>query len=498
MNKTSQLSVSQEIRPKPYSPLCVDLDGTLVKTDLLHEALLMLARKNLLYLFCVPFWLLAGKANLKRRVAEHVLFDPASVPYNEEVVSWIREQKQLGRYLVLATASNRKFAEKIADYLGCFDEVFASDNIRNLSADAKRDVLVEKFGPNGFDYAGNSPKDLEVWKKCNQAIVVHASERTLAAARKTANVTQVIPKPTPRIKVWLRAARVQQWVKNLLVFLPLMTSHRVSDITAAKNALLVFLAFSVAASSTYVLNDLLDLAADRNHNLKASRPFASGDLSIVQGMGLALFSLASAILLAAFLPFSARVVLVSYLILTLLYSLWLKQKLILDVLILASLYTFRIVAGGVATHIKLSDWLISFSLFLFLSLAICKRSSELMNLLKARKTRTTGRFYETGDLEPLNICGICSGVLACLLLLLYGNSQQAQTLYATPRLLYFLCPILFYWISRLWILTFRGHLKEDPILFAVRDTVSYAVFIAMALVVMVAAFVKLPLDRFLQ
>jgi 4-hydroxybenzoate polyprenyltransferase len=476
----------------------VDLDGTLVRTDLLHEALLMLVRKNPLYLFCVPFWLLGGKANLKQRVAERVLLDPAAVPYNQEVLGWIREQKQLGRRLVLATASNRRFADRVADHVGCFDEVFASDDLHNLSADAKRDVLVERFGAGGFDYAGNSQKDLEVWKKCRHAIVVHASAGTLAAARRTANVTQVMPKPEKRVKVWLRAARVHQWVKNLLVFLPIMTSHRLRDITAARDALLVFLAFGAAASATYVFNDLLDLAADRNHALKASRPFASGDLSIGQGVGLAISLLASAILLAAFLPFSARVVLACYLILTLLYSLWLKQKLILDVLILASLYTFRIVAGGVATHIKLSDWLVSFSLFLFLSLAICKRSSELMNLLKARKTRTTGRFYETGDLEPLNICGICSGVVACLLLLLYGNSQQAQTLYATPRLLYFLCPILFYWISRLWVLTFRGHLKEDPILFAVHDKVSYAVFAAMALVVMVAAFVKLPLDRFLQ
>jgi 4-hydroxybenzoate polyprenyltransferase len=192
------------------------------------------------------------------------------------------------------------------------------------------------------------------------------------------------------------------------------------------------------------------------------------------------------------------VVLIFYFVLTLSYSLWLKQKLILDVLVLASLYTVRIVAGGVATHIKLSDWLISFSLFLFLSLAMCKRSSELMNLLKTNKTRTTGRSYKTGDLEPLNICGICSGIMACLLILFYATSQQARLLYATPRLLYFLCPLLFYWISRLWVLTFRGELNEDPILFAVHDRVSYVVCTGMILIAALAAFAKVPLDRFLQ
>jgi 4-hydroxybenzoate polyprenyltransferase len=204
------------------------------------------------------------------------------------------------------------------------------------------------------------------------------------------------------------------------------------------------------------------------------------------------------VILASFLPAAAQFVLGFYFLLTLLYSAWLKRKLILDVLVLAALYTVRIVAGGAATHIRLSGWLITLSLFFFLRLAICKRSSELMNLAKANKTRTTGRFYETGDLEPLNICGIASGMLACLVILLYESSEQAQSLYKTPQLLFLLCPLLFYWISRLWVLTFRGVLQEDPILFAVHDRVSYAVSIAMAVIVGAAAFITVPLDRFLQ
>ncbi len=479
-------------------PLCVDLDGTLIRTDLLHEAILLLLRRNCLYLFCLPFWLLRGKAALKHEVARRVVIDPLALPYNEEAVAWVREEKKKGRYVVLTTASNRHFAERIAAHLGCFDDLIASDDTRNLSDVAKGAALVGRFGEKGFDYAGNSRKDLAVWEHCDHAIVVHASERTMEAANGKAAIAYVLPKSKIKLRTWLRAARVHQWIKNVLVCLPLFTSHRFMDVGALKSAAILFFAFSATSSVTYIVNDLLDLNADRGHEIKAARPLASGALSISQGMTLAFGFFAAAILLGAFLSVPARVVLGCYFILTFAYSVWLKQTLILDVLVLASLYTIRIVAGGVATHIKLSDWLISFSLFLFLSLAICKRSSELMNLLKANKTRTSGRFYETGDLEPLNICGICSGVLACLLILLYGSSQQAQSLYATPRMLYLLCPILFYWISRLWVLTFRGVLKEDPILFAMHDTVSYIVVAAMIAVVGLAASVKIPLETFLQ
>ena len=328
--------------------------------------------------------------------------------------------------------------------------------------------------------------------------MVQADQRTLAAAHKSGLITKVFPKRETKLKTWFVAARLHQWIKNLLVVLPLLASHQFSNVAAVKNVFILFFAFSTCASVTYIINDLLDLPSDRRHSIKSSRPFASGDLSIAQGLVLALGFSAVSLFLAACLPFSSRVVLGFYFALTLSYSVWLKQRLILDVLVLASLYTIRIVAGGVATHIKLSDWLISFSLFLFLSLAICKRSSELMNLLKANKTRTMGRSYKTGDLEPLNICGICTGMMACLLILFYATSRQASLLYATPRLLYFLCPLLFYWISRLWVLTFRGELKEDPILFAVRDRISYAVCVAMLIIASLAAFVKVPLDRFLQ
>jgi 4-hydroxybenzoate polyprenyltransferase len=480
------------------TPLCVDLDGTLIRTDLLFESVLLLLRENFLYIFCLPFWLLAGKATFKRRLSSKVTINPSELPYNEPLLTWILKQRKLGRRTVLATGSNRRVAEQIAAHLDCFDEVIASDDNVNLTSKLKSATLVSKFGQNAFDYAGNSQQDVSVWRDCNHAIVVHASGKTVSSARSTGSVSEIFPGPKVGVGTWLRAARVHQWIKNLLVALPLLASHRVSDITAVKSVTILFFAFSSCASATYIINDLLDLRADRKHAIKASRPFASGELSIKQGLWMALSLAAVSVALGSFLPFPARLVLGFYFALTFSYSMWLKQTLILDVLVLAGLYTIRIIAGGVATHIKLSEWLISFSLFLFLSLAICKRSSELMNLLKANRTRPTGRSYETGDLEPLNICGACCGMLACLLILFYASSQQAHLLYATPRLLYFLCPVLFYWISRLWILTFRGDLKEDPILFAVHDRVSYAVCIVMLVIASLAAFVKLPLDRFLQ
>jgi 4-hydroxybenzoate polyprenyltransferase len=497
MHSVSAIDSTGQGVPKALLPLCVDLDGTLIKTDLLLECFFLLLRQNFLNVFLVPFWLFTGKAGLKHRLARKVSFDPAAVPYNQDLLCWVREQKRLGRYVVLATASHRELADKVSSYLGCFDEVFATDEV-NLSGDSKRVALVARFGEHGFDYAGNSRRDLCVWADCKDSIVVHASKATLARAQRAGSVSQVFPKPKPKLKVWLRGVRVHQWVKNILVCVPLLTSHRLTDIAALRNVAVLFLAFSACASVIYIINDLLDLPADRAHSKKSSRPFASGELSILQGIGLAIaFSLLTAVL-AVFLPPAARFVLGCYFALTFLYSAWLKRKLILDVLVLSALYTVRILAGGAATHIRLSGWLITFSLFLFLSLAICKRSSELMNLAKTNKTRTSGRFYETGDLEPLNICGISSGMLACLVILLYGSSQQAQLLYATPQLLFLLCPLLFYWISRLWVLTFRGALQEDPILFAVRDRVSYAVSITMALIVGAAAFVKVPLDRILQ
>ncbi|HSU29618.1 MAG TPA: UbiA family prenyltransferase [Bryobacteraceae bacterium] len=483
---------------KGLVPLCVDLDGTLIRTDLLWESLLLLVRQNFWALFLLPLWALRGKAILKHEIARRVQLDVASLPYNGELLEWIFEQRQLGRSTLLVTASNEKLAREVSDYLGCFDEVLASTEEVNLKGRAKQAALTERFGRKQFDYAGNSRADVSVWRQSQKAIVVNASAKTAIAAQKVSPVARIFPRPGFSLRTWLRAARVHQWVKNLLVFVPLFTSHRFAELQSVQATAVLFCAFSLCASVIYVMNDLLDLTSDRNHATKSKRPFASGALSIPQGIALGIGMFGASVVLALFLPMQSRIVLGFYLVLTSLYSIRLKQKLILDVLTLAALYTLRIVAGAVSTGTKLSHWLVAFSLFFFLSLGICKRSSELMNLLKANRTGASGRFYETGDLEPLNICGICSGVLACLILLLYSTSAQATLMYSTPALLLLLCPLLFYWLSRVWILTFRGRLNEDPILFAVHDRTSYAVSLCVIAIVLAAEFLKLPINQFLD
>lgn len=484
--------------PEGHVPLCIDLDGTLIRTDLLWESLLLLLRQDFWAVLWIPLWLLEGKAKLKHEIARRVTLDAASLPYNRELLKWIFEQRRLDRKIVLATGSNEKLAWQISDHLGCFDEVLASTEKTSLTGSTKQVALVNRFGHRRFDYVGNSHADVAVWKHAQHAIVVNASGKTANAARSVSHVERIFPRPTVGLKPWLRGARVHQWVKNLLVFVPLLTSHHFADLENLKNTGLLFIAFSFCASVIYIINDLLDLSSDRNHATKSKRPFASGALSIPQGCALGFGLFVVSLALACLLPVHSRVTLGFYFVLTSLYSIRLKQKLILDVLTLSMLYTVRIIAGAVATHTVLSHWLVMFSLFLFLSLGICKRSSELMNLLKANRTRTSGRFYETGDLEPLNICGICSGVLACLVLLLYSTSAQATLLYSTPGLLLLLCPLLFYWLSRVWILTFRGHLKEDPILFAVHDRTSYLVGLCGVLIILTAEFTKLPLGQFLE
>jgi 4-hydroxybenzoate polyprenyltransferase/phosphoserine phosphatase len=479
-------------------PLCIDLDGTLIRTDLLWESLLLLLRQNFWALFLLPLWALRGKAMLKHEIARRVQLDVASLPYNGELLEWIFEQRQSGRTTLLVTATNEKLAREVSDYLGCFDEVLASTESINLKGQAKQAALTERFGRKQFDYAGNSRADVSVWSQSKRAIVVNASARTATAAQRVTPVTLVFPRPHVSWKQWFRAARVHQWVKNLLVFVPLFTSHRFAEFQSVLDTAVLFGAFSFCASVIYVINDLLDLTSDRNHATKSKRPFASGALSIPQGVALGIGMFAASVALASLLPVQSQVVLGFYFVLTSMYSIRLKQKLILDVLTLAALYTLRIIAGAVSTETKLSHWLIAFSLFFFLSLGICKRSSELMNLIKANRTGASGRFYETGDLEPLNICGICSGVLACLILLLYSTSAQATLMYSTPGLLLLLCPLLFYWLSRVWILTFRGRLNEDPILFAVHDRTSYAVSICMVAIVLAAEFLKLPINQFLD
>ena len=467
-------------------PLCVDLDGTLIRTDVLIEGLLALLKADPLYVFVLPLWLLKGKAWFKKQVADRVDLDVSLLPYHEPLVDYLRAEKAAGRELVLATASNQRYAERVASHVGLFDRVFASDSNTNLSRGHKRDRLVMSFGEQGFEYAGNARADVPIWAKAQGAVVVNGGPRLARLAATVAPVVRVFERPAFGVRCYLKALRVHQWVKNVLLFVPLAAAHRLLDLEQLAHASLAFIAFGLCASSVYVLNDLLDLSADRQHPVKCSRPFASGELGVEQGLLLVPLLLLVALAVASLLPVQFIGLLGLYVLLTLAYSLRLKQLVLLDVLALAALYTLRIIAGGAATGTSLSFWLLAFSMFLFLSLALVKRYSELVLCRELDRQSAAGRGYQTADLEMLAQFGITAGYLAVLVLALYIDSSAVTSLYTQPMALWVVCPILLYWISRVWLLARRGEVREDPVVFALRDRLSHGLLVLAALCVWIA------------
>jgi 4-hydroxybenzoate polyprenyltransferase/phosphoserine phosphatase len=466
-------------------PLCVDLDGTLVRSDLFVESALGLVRRNPLYALRFGVWLLRGKAALKREVAIRSDVDVALLPYESRVVDWLRGEASQRRR-VLCTASDQKFADAVAAHVGDFDEVLASNGERNLAGANKAETLCARFGERGFDYAGNAAPDLEVWRHARRAIVVNASPALARKAGHAAPVERVFAREGSRWRVWIKALRLHQWLKNMLVFLPLMASHRLFDVNAVVLSMLAFVCFGLCASGVYLLNDLLDLESDRNHPRKRLRPFAAGTLPLAAGLIAAPMLTLAAFALALDVAPKFALVLLGYYLLTLAYSFALKRIAMLDTVVLAALYTVRIIAGTVVIHAALSFWLLAFSMFLFLSLAMIKRYTELHTLLQHGRNRTDGRGYEVDDLGLIQSLGCASGYLAVLVLALYINSTASEALYRHQQVLWLLCPLLLYWISRIWLKTHRGLMHDDPVIFALTDRVSRFV-LALCAVVIVGA-----------
>lgn len=458
-------------------PIVVDLDGTLIHSDILVESGFAFL-KSFPHKFYKPLqWLSSGgKPALKSQLAEHVSIDVTTLPYNPQVIAWLEEMRSAGRTVVLATASHESFARRIADHLGIFERVFASDEHVNLSSHRKRDRLVAEYGEKGFDYVGNSHDDIAVWKSADRAYVVNPDAGVVRAAGKGKNVEQIFENRPPSHRVWAKALRLHQWLKNLLIFVPLLAGHRLDSPRIIGVALLAFLAFGLCASSVYLLNDLLDLQDDRHHPVKCKRPLAAGTLPLLWGLGLCpvLLSVAFAIALA-FLPWHFSAVLLGYYVLTLAYSLALKRRVMVDVVTLAALYTTRIIAGAAAISIHLTFWLLAFSMFFFLSLALVKRYTELYSTLKAGREKARGRGYLSGDLSVVSSLGTSSGYISVLVLALYIQDTHTAALYRHPQYIWLACPLMLYWISRTWMIAHRGIMHDDPIVFAARDRVSLIV-----------------------
>lgn len=456
-------------------PLAVDLDGTLIRTDMMWESLVRLLRKNPFAALLSLFALLQGRAHFKQHVASRIQVDPANLPYHEPLLAWLKQQKASGRKLVLATASDISMAKPIADHVGLFDDVMASDGKINLRNAAKREALTKRFGARGYDYAGNSTDDLGVWPGTREAVVVNAPA---SLARRAAEITKVgqtfLTEPT-HLKSFARALRPHQWIKNLILFIPVLTAHQLENQTTLVHAGIAFVAFCLAASAVYLLNDLLDLDADRHHTTKRNRPFASGDLPLQFGLVGAPLLLLGALGLSLFLSPQFALVTASYFIISTSYSWRLKQIALLDVLFLAGLYTLRLVAGHVATGIPWSHWLLTFSMFIFLSLALMKRFQEIRGVREQNGHELKGRGYTAQHHTAVASLGIISGVGAVIVLGLYVNSAQVVKLYAHPRLLLLACPLLLAWIVRVWLLTYRGKMHDDPTAFAFKDWASYVI-----------------------
>lgn len=469
--------------------IAVDLDGTLVHADLLVENFFLFWRLFPLRIFEAITWLFSGKAHFKKRLADAVLPDVSRLPYNQELLDWLKEQRGIGASLVLATASDIRIAKNVADHLGIFDEVLGTKTV-NLSSIHKQQLLVHRFGERGYEYVGNSLADLAVWKSASVIHIVNPERGVLSAALKAGLIGKCFFNTSSYFQTFLKAVRIHHWSKNLLIFVPLAASHRFLEAQLIFNGCIAFLAFGACASSVYLLNDLLDMPDDRKHTTKRHRPLAAGTFPILQALILIPVLLLGAFGLALWLlPLQFTWVLAAYYALTLAYSLWLKSVVMLDVVILAILYTSRVVAGSMAMTLVATFWILAFCMFIFLSLALIKRYTELNEAkMNNRSMTSSGRGYSPPDFELLASLGASSGYISVLVLALYINDAASGNLYHSPQWMWAACPLLLFWLSRVWLLAHRGQMHDDPVVFALRDRVSRWIGLAFIIIFALAAY----------
>lgn len=466
-------------------PLFVDLDGTLIKTDLLVESFIGLLKRHPLLALQAPLWLLRGKAYLKERIAEQVALDPSTLPYHPEFLDFLKGQQQAGRPLYLATASNSRYAEAVSVHLGIFDGVLASSESNNLSG-RKKLQAIRQICPEGFSYAGNDRVDEAIWASSQSAVLVNAPAAVSARVNASSDVEAEFAALPASLRPWIKAIRPHQWLKNLLVFLPLLPIATSASPAMAGMALLAFIAFSLCASSVYILNDLSDLEADRAHPRKRNRPFASGRLPALSGLLLVPVLLVAAVLVTLWLPWKFAVVLSIYWLSTTAYTFVLKRYALIDVITLAGLYTLRVLGGAAAIGVTPSFWILAFSMFIFFSLALAKRYAELHAMRVLDRSGAQGRGYQVDDLVTVQLMGVASGYLAVMVMALYLNSPEIIARYAHAKLLWGVCPLLMLWVSRIWLKSARGEMTDDPLVFAARDRMSRYVLATSVGVVLLA------------
>lgn len=475
--------------------LVVDLDGTLIKTDLLAESINFYLIKNPLRIMKLFWWMIKGRAFLKMKLAEAATINFATLPYNNEIIEYLKIEKKKGRRIVLATASNHLLAVKIEEHLNLFEEILASDEVTNLKGFAKRDLLIETYGPGNFDYIGNDSADIPVWQSAAKSHIVSSSQNLINKVNSIGNLGEIFKtKKIPKILLLLKAMRPHQWVKNILIFIPLLAANQFQNIQYVWQTVIAFIVFGIFASSVYLINDLVDVDDDRKHRHKYKRPLASGELSLFYGWiswPLLLFGGFTLAISIGGLNWIFVETMILYLILTMMYSFWLKKIPILDVMILAMLYTLRIIAGAVVIELPMSLWLLSFSMFIFLSLALIKRYCELRAAKDSDKQSfLNGRGYHPQDLELVLSLGVSSGYLSILVLALYIQDILKSIIFTTPSVIWLSCPLLLFWISRVWLIAHRGEMHDDPIVFAIKDRISWIIIF---IIILIFAFAKVEI-----
>jgi 4-hydroxybenzoate polyprenyltransferase/phosphoserine phosphatase len=470
--KTQIGSITQALSDEQM-PLCVDLDDSLITTDTLVEYTFKLAKSKPWMLVFIPLWMMRGRHILKEKLAALVKLSPASLPYHSEVFFYLKRMAKRGRRIYLVTGAHESIANEVASYLGIFTKVFASNSAINLVGQNKADLLVREFGERGFDYIGDSKHDLTVWKHARHAITVGVSSKLKREISAHTRIEKEFYRKPAAWVDFIKCIRVHQWAKNALIFLPILLAHKQDSLTLWIDTILAFVSFSLLASSIYVINDLWDLEADRQHHDKKDRPFASGRLSISYAALIVPICWIGSLMAASQLNKMFLAVLGIYFIVTNVYTFYLKTVAIADIMVLASLYSLRLVAGGVIAGVGLSPWLVAFSGFFFVSLAMVKRASELLSLQSIGRDKIVGRGYELRDLATVVGFGTASGYGSVVILALYINSGVAKSHYIQDQLLWLLCPLLMYWISRVWLLTNRGQIDSDPVKFAIKDRLSW-------------------------
>ena len=461
---------SRHLQPDAV-PLVVDLDGTLIRSDLLIEAAFSRLGRRPHAILDMLRALSQGKAALKHGLSDTTTFSPALLPYDPVVLQRIRDARDEGRPVYLASASHERLVSAVADHLGLFDGWFALDASINCAGAAKAERLVEAFGEGGFDYIGNDAADLPVWARARRAFAIRAPSSVVRRLAATCPEVEHLPHDRPTWRTWAKLLRVHQYAKNALLFVPLLTAHALEPLAFAQ-VLLAAVAFSLCASSVYLLNDLVDLQDDRGHRSKCHRPLANGSVPLAHAVFAIPLLLGSSMAMAAALSMPFFGVLVTYFAVTTAYSFWLKRKALLDVLALASLYTLRVVAGAAVLGITVSAWLLAFCLAIFLSLALIKRYVELAARLDAGQPDSSSRGYKNTDADLVLALAAAAGFNAVTVFILYASSDSVNRIYSQPMILWLVGPILTYWIARILMLAHRRAMKDDPVAFAITDRAS--------------------------